>query len=87
MHSFIAYAVRLGYTEELAQEAVERLGEDAITNDLLTLLISLQSVSMARENDYRHALKIKTKQTKKFTKRRCLGFKESTLSYANVMES
>ena len=81
MHSFIPYAVRLGYSEETALLALERLGRNATLSELLTLVISLRSATSARENDYRHSTGVKLQ---KKPKRRCLGYKTSTLSYSSV---
>ena len=79
MHSFITYAMRLGYTTEQAELAISRLGSDASTNDLLSLVISLNSSTSARRND------MKQRSGKKTNPRtRCLGYKLDKLSLVPV---
>ena len=76
MHPFVEYAVKLGYTTTEAEVALSRLGTEAITNDLLTLVISLKSATSARRNDLPNKRKPLPKP-----RRRCLGYKLESLSY------
>ena len=76
MHTFIQYAIKLGYSADDAEIALSRLGLDSTTNDLLTLVISLKSATSARQND----LPGKRKSLPK-PKRRCFGYKLESLSY------
>ena len=78
MHSFIHYATKLGYTADDAEVALCRLGHDATTNELLTLVISLKSATSARRNDVPGKRKALPKP------KRCLGFKLESLSYVAV---
>ena len=71
-HPFVSYAVRLGYTPDLAQHAVNTLGEDAITNDLLVTVISLAQRTTAREGDVRRVRHWRPQN-------RCWGYRESSL--------
>ena len=64
-HSFIHYAIRLGYTADDAQLALSRLGHEATTNDLLTLVISLHSDCSARREEDVWAAKRRNRQAKK----------------------
>ena len=82
MHHFVQYAIKLGYTADEAEIALSRLGPDATTNDLLTLVISLKSATTARKNDMPGKRKALPKP-----KRRCLGFKLQSLSYVPVPDS
>ena len=76
MHTFIQYAIKLGYTADDAEIALSRLGLDSTTNDLLTLVISLKSATSARQNDLPGKRKALPKP-----KRRCFGYKLESLSY------
>ena len=82
MHQFVKYAVKLGYSTNNAELALTRLGEEASTKDLLSLVISIQSATSARLND----LPGKKKVVKK-PRRRCLGYKLESLSYVAVPDS
>ena len=79
MHSFVQYAIKLGYTADDAEVALCRLGPDATTNDLLTLVISHKSATSARQNDLPGKRKALPKP-----KRRCFGYKLESLSYVAV---
>ena len=79
MHHFVHYAIKLGYTAAEAEIALTRLGPDAITNDLLTLVISLKSATTARLNEIPGKRKALPKP-----KRRCLGYKLESLSYVSA---
>ena len=82
MHSFVTYAVKLGYTAEQATLAISTLGSDAMTNDLLSLVISLTSSTSARRNDM-----TQRKSGKKTNPRtRCLGYKLDNLSFVPAAE-
>ena len=80
MHTFITYALRLGYTAEQAEVAISRLGSDASTNDLLNLVISFNSSTSARKND----MKQKRCGRKINSRTRCLGYKPDKLSFVPV---
>ena len=80
MHTFITYALRLGYTAEQAEVAISRLGSDASTNDLLSLVISFNSSTSARKND----MKQKRCGRKINPRTRCLGYKPDKLSFVPV---
>ena len=80
MPSFIPYALRLGYTVEQAELAISRLGSDASTNDLLSLVISFNSSTSARKND----MKQKRCGRKINSRTRCLGYKPDKLSFVPV---
>ena len=80
MHSFVTYAIKLGYTADQATLAISTLGSDAMTNDLLSLVISLTSSTSARRNDM-----TQRKSGKKTNPRtRCLGYKLDNLSYVQT---
>ena len=80
MHSFVQYAIKLGYSACDAELALSRLGHDTTTNDLLTLVISLKSATSARRNDV-------PGQRKRLPKpKRCLRYKLESLSYVPVPE-
>ena len=78
MHSFIDYAVKLGYTVDAAETALTRLGQDALTNDLLTVLISLTSATTARKCDLTRKRNVLPKP-----KLRCIGYSKESLSYVS----
>ena len=75
MHSFVKYAIKLGYTAEHGEIAISTLGSDAITNDLLTLVISLSSTTTARQNELRQ------KKIQRNPRSRCIGYKLDKLSF------
>ena len=77
-HPFILYAIRLGYTEDDAFLAISRLGPAAITNDLLTLVISLHARTERCDEEI-FALK---RANRAAGKRMCAGFSTGGLSRA-----
>eukprot|EP00116_Pleurobrachia_bachei_P013834 sb/3474096/ len=49
---FVSYAVRLGYSRTIAKAAVQALGRDASTNNLLQHVQRLHTESKKKEDDY-----------------------------------
>ena len=82
MHHFVQYAIRLGYTASDAEMALSTLGHDAITNDLLTVVISLKAATSARQNDL-----LGKRKTLPKSKRRCLSYKLQGLSYVSAPDT
>ena len=78
MHSFVKYVIKLGYTAEQGELAISTLGSDAITNDLLTLVISLSSTTSARQNE------LKQKKLQRNPRPRCIGYKLDKLYFITV---